>query len=69
MSDYNKYVIAVNKIFNIVVKMKVEWPNQDNISYIESIEEYKQVVVDSVKMFSTDKKKTPDNVTEELGND
>lgn len=68
MSEYNKYVLAVNKIFEIVSKMKVSWPDQDNINYLESIEEYKQIVAENVKLFS----QTVDNnddVMEELGND
>ena len=44
MSEYNKYVTAINKIFDDLSKMKVGWDSVDNISYIEKIEEYKQLV-------------------------
>ena len=27
MSDYNKYVTAVNKIFEVAAKLKVNYPN------------------------------------------
>ena len=68
MSDYNKYVIAVNKIFEIVSKMKSNWKDQDNISYLESIEEYKQVVIDNAKTFSNIQPKKVQTM-EELGDD
>lgn len=68
MSDYNKYVIAVNKIFEIVSKMKANWKDQDNISYLESIEEYKQVVIDNAKTFSNIQPKKS-QAMEELGDD
>lgn len=68
MSDYNQYVSAVNKIFEIIAKMKQSWTNQDNISYIESIEEYKQIVIDNVKLFDSSTKQQEESM-EELGND
>ena len=45
MSDYNDYITAVNKIFDYLAKMKAGWNNQDNMNYIESIEEYKELVL------------------------
>lgn len=65
MSEYDKYVKSVNKIFEIIAKMKENWKDQDNLNYIESVEEYKQIVIDNSKAFST----TPINSMEELGND
>lgn len=53
MSDYNQYVTAVNKIFDYLSKMKVGWSGQDNINYIESIEEYKQSVINNANIFKT----------------
>ena len=50
MSDYNQYITAVNKIFDYLEKMKAGWNNLDNINYIESIEEYKQIVVNNVEI-------------------
>lgn len=52
MSDYNKYVEAVNKIFEIAAKMRANYPDQDNISLIEAIEENKQVVISNAKLFN-----------------
>jgi len=67
MSDYNQYVTAVNKIFDYLAKMKAGWSSLDNLNYIESIEEYKQVVVNSVNEF---KKNAPkqENQQEKAGN-
>ena len=39
MSDYNKFVTAINKVFDYLNKMKAGWNDQDNLNYIESIEE------------------------------
>lgn len=69
MSDYNKYVMAVNKIFELISKMRTNWQNQDNISYIESIEEYKQIVIDNAKLFEKQHSTEQQNKMEELGND
>ena len=44
MDDYNRYVTAVNKIFDYLEKMKAGWNNLDNKNYIESVEEFKSVV-------------------------
>ncbi len=52
MTDYNKYVMAVNKIFEVIAKLKVDWNSQENLTYISNIEEYKQVVINSFKEFS-----------------
>ena len=51
MSDYNDYITAVNKIFDYLAKMKVGWNNQDNMNYIESIEEYKDKVINNAEKF------------------
>lgn len=53
MSEYNQYVTAINKIFDYLAKMKAGWNSIDNINYIESIEEYKQIVTNSLESFKT----------------
>lgn len=71
MSDYNKFVTAINKVFDYLNKMKVGWNDQDNLNYIESIEEYKSVVVANANIFKTPQNndnKKPTNL-EALGND
>ena len=70
MSEYNEYVTAINKIFDYLAKMKAGWSSIDNKNYIESIEEYKQVVSDNLEIFKTNEpqKKEPDSL-EALGND
>lgn len=59
MSDYNKYVEAVNKIYEIVAKMRVNYIDQDNIALLDQIEENKQVVIDSAKLFKAAQQATP----------
>ena len=64
MSEYNQYITAVNKIFDYLSKMRVGWNGQDNLNYITSIEEYKQVVINSLSLFkksSEDKKEKEDD--------
>jgi len=55
MSDYNKYVLAVNKIFEVIGKIKNNYTDNDNINYITSIEEYKTAVVAAANKFSNKK--------------
>lgn len=66
MSDYNAYVTSVNKIFDYLNKMKAGWSSLDNKNYIESIEEYKAIVVQSANNFKTEVQATE---LEALGND
>ena len=70
MSDYNQYVTAINKIFDYLAKMKVGWNSLDNKNYIESIEEYKQIVIDNAEKFKDGRppKKEPEEL-EALGDD
>ncbi|MBR1936384.1 MAG: hypothetical protein IJ842_01690 [Bacilli bacterium] len=65
MQDYNKYVTAINKIFDYLTKMKTGWNSVDNTTYIEKIEEYKQLVAAK----ATDIKNTNTDTLEALGND
>ena len=51
MDEYNKYVSAINKIFEHIALTKTNWPDQDNLNYIESIEEYRNIVKDSAEKF------------------
>ena len=67
MSDYNAYVTSVNKIFDYLSKMKTGWSSLDNKNYIESIEEYKKVVVQYADAFKQEVKETEQ--LEALGND
>ena len=45
MSDYEKYVTEVNRIFSLLEKLKNNWTNNDNLSSIEEINEFKNVVI------------------------
>ena len=51
--------------------MKAGWNSQDNLNYIESIEEYKQLVVNSVNQFKNTppKQEKLSESLEALGND
>ena len=70
MSDYNQYVTAVNKIFDYLAKMKIGWSSIDNNNYIETIEEYKNIVTKSAEQF---KQQASNNISkdslEALGDD
>ena len=55
MNEYNQYVTAVNKIFDYLAKMKAGWKSMDNENYIESIEEYKQIVINEAEKFKKPK--------------
>ena len=70
MSEYNEYVTAINKIFDYLARMKAGWSSMDNKNYIESIEEYKQTVIEAANKFQ--KNNPPKQKTESLealGND
>ena len=71
MSDYNKFVTAINKVFDYLNKMKAGWNDQDNLNYIESIEEYKSIVVANANIFKTPQNQNNNKSTslEVLGND
>ena len=72
MSEYNQYVTVINKIFEILSKMKTGWNSLDNLNYIETIEEYKETVINAATYFKSNN--APQNnsisdnsVLEELG--
>ena len=70
MSEYDQYVAAVNKIFEYITKMKAAIKDQDNQNLIESIEQYKQIIINSANLFSKEAAPAPaSNNMEELGND
>ncbi len=53
MTDYNDYVQAINKIYEYLNIIKSKWNDQDNLNHIESIEEYKDLVVKMAELFKT----------------
>ena len=67
MTEYEQYVDAVNKIYSYLEMMKTVWTDQDNISYLDNLETYKQVVINNANIFDLNKKAS--NGMEELGND
>lgn len=58
MDDYNRYVTAVNKIYDYLEKMKAGWNNMDNKNYIDNIDDYKNIVISKADEF-----KKPPTVT------
>lgn len=67
MSEYEQYVDSINKIYGYLEVMKTVWTDQDNISYLENLETYKQVVINNANLF--DPNKRVKQGMEELGND
>lgn len=51
MSDYNKYVEAVNKIYELTSKLRANYQDQDNTSLIDIIDENKQIAIEGAKLF------------------
>ena len=51
MHDYNQYVTAINKIFDLLAKMKAGWNSQDNFSYIEKVESFQNMVTTTAEVF------------------
>ncbi len=56
MGDYEKYVTEVNNVFAIIEKLKSNWSNTDNSSYIEEINEYKNAVIKAAGFLQQQKK-------------
>ncbi len=69
MEEYNQYVSAVNKIFDYLDKMKTGWNSLDNINYIESIEEYKNIVINNAPKFKSSVTPPEEKEVEAIGND
>ena len=73
MSDYNKYITAINKIFDYLAKMKAGWNSLDNRNYIANIEDYKNIVTSNLDVFKIQIPTQQENVEktdlEALGND
>lgn len=66
--DYNKYALAINKIFECLNKMKTGWNNPDNLNYISKIEEYQELVVEQAQVIQQMEATSKEvNKMEELG--
>lgn len=66
MTDYNRYVTAINKIFECTNTMKTAWSSPDNLNYLEKIEEFRNSVVEHAKDIEQISKSSNKEV-EELG--
>ena len=67
MSDYNKYVTAINTIFDCVVKIKAGWNSVENNNHAEKIEEFRQLVTKEAETLKNSQAKV--SRLEALGND
>ena len=67
MNNYNSYVDAINKIFEYLELMKKELDDQNNLNYIESIEEYKNAIISNADLLKGKTNKA--TKVEALGND
>lgn len=56
MSEYEQYVDSINKIYGYLEVMKTVWTDQDNLSYLENLETYKQIVINNANLFDPNKK-------------
>ena len=65
--NYNQYAIAINKIFECINQMKIAWPSPENISNIEKIEEYRNIVIEKSKQLEQMKSEPEPPKMEELG--
>lgn len=45
MSNYDQYVKEINNIFSYLEKLKKNWNNSDNHSYIEEIDRYRDNII------------------------
>ena len=66
MDDYNRYVTAVNKIYDYLEKMKAGWNNMDNKNYIDNIDDYKSIVTARAEEFKKPRTVQPEPEGETL---
>lgn len=59
MNDYEKYVTEINNIFSILEKLKNSWTNNDSLSSIEEINEYKKPVIQVASFLQDQLKNNP----------
>ncbi len=55
MSDYDKYVTIINTIYDCTNKMRKAYDDSDNISHIDTIDAYKDKVVQLASNYSKEK--------------
>ena len=55
MNDYDIYVKEVNSIFAALEKLKNNWTNNDNLSHIEEINQYKRIVIQGANFLEKQK--------------
>ncbi len=53
MKNSDMYMKQVNLIFSILEKIESSWSNSDNLSYIEELKKYKNVLVNTTPKLVT----------------
>ena len=66
MQDYNQFVTAINKIFDYLTKLRAGWNNQDNINYIDAIEEFKTAITNNAEVFKQPRRELDPEEIKEL---
>lgn len=61
MNDYERYVTEINNIFSILEKLKNSWTNNDNLNYIEKINEHKRTVINGASVLESKCRKKEKN--------
>ena len=67
MSDHEKYVTIINTIYDCTNKMRQAYDNPDNISHLDSIDEYKNKAIELAENFTKEVNKEPQQEMEALG--
>ncbi len=65
MSDYEKYETIINTIYDCTSKMREAYDNPDNTAHLDSIDAYKNKVIELAKNYSKDEQ--PKQEMESLG--
>ena len=67
MTDYEKYVTIINTIYDCTNKMREAYDNPDNIAHLDSIDVYKNKVVELAENYSKDGNNDNKQEMESLG--
>ncbi|MDO5002905.1 MAG: hypothetical protein Q4E39_01570 [bacterium] len=57
MNEYENYVKEVNNIFSILEKLKNSWSNNDSLTHIEEINQFKKAVIKGADFLDKESRK------------
>lgn len=57
MNEYENYVKEVNNIFSILEKLKNSWSNNDSLTHIEEINQFKKTVIKGADFLDKESRK------------